>query len=128
MIYSLATRYVFNWRSYISLLARARDAAPPLVTLAAGPLEALAQHPETVALMMPVSASHRRPSERKSPPGPLVQPRVEHRARLRNGASGAVILAHLTPDQRRQSLSNLSRRARDQIARDIQTVLQDGVL
>lgn len=34
----------------------------------------------------------------------------------------------MTPDQRRQSLSNLSRRARDQIARDIQTALQDGVL
>jgi len=79
--------------------------------------------------MMPVSATHRMcVFERKSPQALSFSRGVGYTEPLHNGAGGKVILAHLTPDQRRQSLSQLSRHARDLIARDLQTVLQDGVL
>ncbi len=130
LIYSFGNPLRFQLGARIGLLASTWTPAPPLVTLAAGPLEQLWRSTqETVALMMPVSASHRMcVFERKSPQALSFSRGVGYTEPLHNGAGGKVILAHLTPDQRRQSLSQLSRHARDLIARDLQTVLQDGVL
>lgn len=130
LIYSFGNPRRFQLGARIGLLASMWTPAPPLVTLAAGPLEQLWRSTqETVALMMPVSGSGRMcVFERKSPQALSFSRGVGYTEPLHNGASGKVILAHLMPDQRRQSLSNLSRRARDQAASDIQTVLQEGVL
>ena len=130
LIYSFGNPLRFQLGARTGLLASTWTPAPPLVTLAAGPLEQLWRSTQqTVALMMPVSATHRMcVFERKSPQALSFSRGVGYTEPLHNGASGKVILAHLTPDQRRQSLSQLSRHARDLIARDLQTVLQDGVL
>jgi DNA-binding IclR family transcriptional regulator len=130
LIYSFGKPLRFQLGARIGLLASTWTPSLSLVTLAAAALEQLWRSTqETVALMVTGSASDRMcVFERKSSQALSFSRGVGYTEPLHNGASGKVILAHLTPDQRRHSLSQLSRRARDQIARDMQTVLEDGVL
>lgn len=130
LIYSFGNPLRFQLGARFGLLASTWTPAPALVALAAGPLEQVWRSTqETVALMIPVSASHRMcVFERKSPQALSFSRGVGYTEPLHAGASGKVILAHLPPEQRKQSLRHANRRAHDQIVRDIETVLQDGVL
>ncbi len=130
LIYSFGSPLRFQLGPRFGLLAGSWTPAPALVALATGPLDRLWQATqETVALMMPISPTHRMCVFEHKSPQPLSFSRgMGYSEPLHRGASGKVLLAYMQPEQRRAALAPASRRDRELALKEIDAVLADGVL
>jgi DNA-binding IclR family transcriptional regulator len=129
LVFSFGTPQRFQLGHALAPLARTWDRSPALVALAQPALEVLWRETrETVALMIPVSATMRMcVAELKSPQAISFSRGTGYTEPLYRGASGKVILAHSPPERVRAALAGLDAAAQRKVLNDLPKIRKRGV-
>ncbi|MGE0799149.1 MAG: IclR family transcriptional regulator [Lautropia sp.] len=124
LVYSFGSPKRFQLGYRFGMLSNTWSQNPALVAIAGERLEQLwRQTQETVALMMPVSPTHRMcVFELKSPQAISFSRGTGYTEPLHRGASGKVILAHLSAEQQQAALGSVPAESRTRISRELESV------
>ncbi len=130
LVYSFGSPRRFQLGFRFGVLANSWTQRPALVSIASDLLEKLwSETRETVALIMPVSATHRMcVFELKSPQAISFSRGIGYTEPLSRGASGKVLLAYLSHEHQKVALESCTRKQRDAILVELESARRDGIL
>lgn len=128
LVYSFGQPRRFQLGHRMGALLSTWEQHPPLAALARAPLEDLWRHTqETVAMMVPVSATDRRcVLELKSPQAISFSRGTGYTEPLHRGASGKVLLAYLPAARQLDAMAALPRKAREALQQELATIRRQG--
>jgi len=129
VIFSSGNPRQFQLGYRFGTLLRTWNQSPVIASIAREPLEQLWQETqETVALMVPVSLTHRMcVLELKSPQAISFSRGTGYTEVLTRGASGKVILAYMPPERREKALATLDAKQRERLLQELGQIREQRI-